>query len=139
MGRGGGKAPLPPPPWIRAWVLRYSWTFTSTPPPLDIVINLAPTVAERWNKIAKGWNKMDINLVHLDADPRLTIWGSNFLWGGGGGPPCPPPGSAPGFCVLFPCGVDGHKPLDAGANPASSISMRPTLLPLSLVHFAEAQ
>ena len=25
--------------------------------------------------------------------PRLTIWGSNILWGGGGGPrpPCPPP------------------------------------------------
>ena len=31
-------------------------------------------------------------------DPRLTIWGSNFLWGGGGGgkaPLPPPPGSAP--------------------------------------------
>ena len=25
-------------------------------------------------------------------DPRLTIWGSNFLWGGGGArPPWPPP------------------------------------------------
>ena len=29
--------------------------------------------------------------------------------------------------------------LDVGANPASCISMRPTLPPLSLVHFAEAQ
>ena len=32
-------------------------------------------------------------------DPRLTIWGSNFLWGGGANAPLPPPGSAPGVCV----------------------------------------
>ena len=57
----------------------HSWTFTSTPPPLDIARVTSSTyskggtkllkggtkiakgwnkIAERWNKIAKGWNKI---------------------------------------------------------------------------------
>ena len=34
-------------------------------------------------------------------DPRLTIWGSNFLWGGGAKAPLArPPGSAPAYQEL---------------------------------------